>query len=205
MSWIGGPSLDILAKHLDEAIAAGTIPYAPTLGQYITADQAKARYNNLKAWYGVHKHFYIGTGPYYIDKANLTGKTITLKNNGWFTDASDRWAKFASPKLANVQLDGPAQAKIGDKATFNVTVTYKGSPYLNADVKQVKYLLYDATGAVLATGEATAGSGDGNYQVVLGPDVTSKLVAGSCKIEVAVVPIPVAIPAFTSIDFKVGP
>jgi len=204
MSWIGGPSLDILAKHLDEAIAAGTIPYAPTLGQYITADQAKARYNNLKAWYGVHKHFYIGTGPYYIDQVFLTGKTVTLKNNGWFTDASDRWAKFASPKLASVQLDGPAQVKIGDTATFKVSVTYKGSPYLSADVKQVKYLLYDATGAVLATGEATAGTGDGNYQVVLGPDVTSKLVAGSYKIEVAVVPIPVAIPAFTSIDFKVG-
>ncbi|MGC1374612.1 MAG: ABC transporter substrate-binding protein, partial [Anaerolineales bacterium] len=197
MSWIGGPSLDILAKHLDEAIAAGTIPYAPTLGQYITADQAKARYNNLKAWYGVHKHFYIGTGPYYIDQVFLTGKTVTLKNNGWFTDASDRWAKFASPKLASVQLDGPAQVKIGDTATFKVSVTYKGSPYLSADVKQVKYLLYDATGAVLATGEATAGTGDGNYQVVLGPDVTSKLVAGSYKIEVAVVPIPVAIPAFT--------
>jgi peptide/nickel transport system substrate-binding protein len=205
MSWIGGPSLVVLAKHLDEAIAAGTIPYAPTMGQYLTADQAKARYNSLKAWYGVHQHFFIGTGPYYIDKANLIGKTITLKNNGWFTDASDRWAKFASPKLASVQLDGPAQVKIGDKATFTVAVTYKGSPYLNADVKQVKYLLYDATGAVIATGEATAGTGDGNYQIVLGPDVTSKLVAGSYKIEVAVVPIPVAIPAFTSIDFKVGP
>jgi peptide/nickel transport system substrate-binding protein len=205
MSWIGGPSMDILSKHLDEAIAAGTVPYAPTLSQYLTADQAKARYNNLKAWYGVHKHFWLGTGPYYVDKAFLTEKTITLKNNGWFTDASDRWAKFATPKLASVQLDGPSNVKIGDTATFKVTVTSKGSPYLNSDIKQVKYLLYDATGAVIATGDAKAGTGDGNYEIVLGPDVTSKLVAGSDKIEVAVVPIPVAIPAFTSVDFKVGP
>jgi hypothetical protein len=53
-------------------------------------------------------------------------------------------------------------------------------------------------------GEATFVE-DGHYQVVLGPDVTSKLVAGSDKLEVAVVPIPVAIPAFTSLDFVVVP
>lgn len=203
MSWVGGPSLDILAKHLDEAIAAGTVPYAPTLGQYITADQAKARYNSLKAWYGVHGHFWIGTGPYYIDKVFLTEKTVTLKNNGWFTDASDRWAKFSAPKMASVELDGPANVKIGDKATFKVHVTYKGSPYAKADISQVKFLLYDATGAVLKVGEATA-TGDGEYEIVLDTDVTSKLVAGSDRIEVAVVPIPVAIPAFTSMDFVVG-
>jgi peptide/nickel transport system substrate-binding protein len=202
MSWIGGPSLALLDKHLDEAIAAGTVPYAPALGQYLTADQAKARYNSLKAWYNVHGHFFIGTGPYYIDKAFLTEKTITLKNNGWFTDASDRWAAFSTPKLASVQLDGPTSVKVGEAATFDVTVTTKGKPYLNADIKQVKYLLYDATGAVISTGEATA-AGDGKYQVVLSSDVTSKLAAGTNKIEVAVVPNPVAIPAFTSMEFKV--
>jgi peptide/nickel transport system substrate-binding protein len=204
MSWVGGPSLALLAKHLDEAIAAGTVPYAPTLGAYLTADQAKARYNSLKAWYTVHNHFWIGTGPYYIDKVFLTEKTITLKNNGWFSDASDRWAKFASPKMAAAQVTGPTSVKIGDKVTFDINVTYKGSAYANADIKQVKYLLYDPTGAVIASGEATA-AGDGHYQVVLGADVTGKLVAGSDKIEVAVVPIPVAIPAFTTMDFKVGP
>lgn len=204
MSWIGGPSLDILSKHLDEAIAAGTVPYPNVLGQYITADQAKARYNSLKAWYGVHKHFWIGTGPYYVDKAFLTEKTITLKNNGWFTDASDRWSKFSSPKLASITLDGPQSVKIGDKATFKVNVVTQGSAYPKADISQVKYLLYDATGAVLKVGTATAVA-DGEYEIVLDTDVTSKLVAGSNKIEVAVVPIPVAIPAFSSIDFKVEP
>jgi peptide/nickel transport system substrate-binding protein len=202
-SWIGGPSLDILAKHLDEAIAAGTVPYAPTLSQYLTTDQAKARYTSLKAWYTAHKHFWLGTGPYYIDKVFLTEKTITLKNNGWFTDASDRWAKFAAPKMAAATITGPASVKIGDKATFDVKVTYKGSAYAAADIKQVKYLLYDPTGAVIASGDATA-NGDGSYQIVLDAAITSKLVAGSDKIEVAVVPIPVAIPAFTSMDFKVG-
>ena len=52
-SWVGGPSLDILSKHLDEASSQSLIPYEPTLGQYITADEAKARYDNLKTWYTV--------------------------------------------------------------------------------------------------------------------------------------------------------
>jgi hypothetical protein len=96
--------------------------------------------------------------------------------------------------------------KVGDSATFDVNVTLKtnGSPYANADIKQVKYLLYDATGAVVTVGDATA-AGDGHYQVVLGSDVTSKLSAGSAKVEVAVVPIAVAIPTYASLDFVVVP
>ena len=64
--------------------------------------------------------------------------------------------------------------------------------------------MYDTTNTVIATGLATAVE-DGHYQVVLGPDITAKLTAGSYKLEVAVVPIPVAVPAFTSIDFVVVP
>ncbi len=64
MSFIGGPSMDILAKYLDQAIAEKTIPYAATLGEYITANQAVARYTNLKNWYTAHGHFWVGTGPY---------------------------------------------------------------------------------------------------------------------------------------------
>jgi peptide/nickel transport system substrate-binding protein len=204
-SWVGGPSLDILSKHVDEAIAAGTIPYAPTMGQYLTADQAKAGYQALKDWYTAHGHFWVGTGPYYLDKVFTTEKTLTLKNFADFPDLADRWAKFDQPKLATATLDGPAQVKVGDSATFDVSVTLKdGTPYPNADLKQVKYLLYDATGAVVSIGEATA-AGDGHYQVVLGPDITGKLVAGSDKIEVAAVPTAVAIPSYASLDFVVVP
>ncbi len=201
-SWVGGPSLDILAKDLDTADGESLIPYAPTLGQYITADEAKARYDNLKAWYAAHGHFWIGTGPYYIDKALTTEKTLVLKNNPDFVDLADRWNQFTEPKLADAALDGPTSVTIGEDATFDVTVTFKGNPYPQADIKQVKYLLYDATGAVVATGDATAVE-DGHYQVVLSKDVTGKLAAGSDKLEVAVVPIPVAIPAFTSSEFVV--
>jgi hypothetical protein len=204
MSWIGGPSLDILSKYLDKAAGESLIPYAPTLGQYITADQAKARYANLKAWYQAHGTYWVGTGPYILDKVFLTEKTMVLKNNPNYADLADRWSNFGEPKFAEATLDGPAQVKIGDTATFDVTVTFKGAPYPQAEISRVKYLLYDATGAVVDSGTATAVS-DGHYQVVLSTDVTSKLSAGADKIEVAVVPLSVSVPTFTSLDFTTAP
>ncbi len=201
---IGGPSLDILAKHLDEAESQSLVPFAPTLGQYISADQAKTAYDNLKAWYTAHGHFWVGTGPYYLDKAFLTEKTLTLKHYDGYPDPADQFSTFGEPMLADATLDGPAQVKIGDSATFDINVTFKGQPYPNKDIKAVKYLLYDATGAVVGTGEATPKE-DGHFQVVLGPDVTSKLTAGSDKVEIAVLPIPVVVPTFTSLDFVTVP
>jgi peptide/nickel transport system substrate-binding protein len=203
-SFIGGPSLDILSKHLDEAESQSLIPYAPTLGQYITADEAKTRYDNLKAWYTAHGHFWVGTGPYYLDKVFTTEKTLTLKQYADYPDLSDRWNRFGEPMLADATLDGPAQVKVGAPATFDVMVTFKGDPYPQNEIKQVKYLLYDATGAVVDTGLATAVA-DGHYQVVLSTDITSKLTTGSDKIEVAVIPLPVATPTFTSLDFVTVP
>jgi peptide/nickel transport system substrate-binding protein len=203
-SLIGGPSLEILSKHLDEAIASDLIPFAPTLGQYITADDAKERWNNLKTWYTEHGHFLVGSGPYYLDKVFLTEKTLTLKSFSDYPDLSNRWERFGEPMIADAALDGPAQVKIGEDATFDVAVTFKGNPYPQNDIKKVLYLLYDATGAVVESGQATAVA-DGQYQVVLSGATTGKLAAGADKIEVAVLPIPVLNPTFTSLDFVTVP
>jgi hypothetical protein len=53
-------------------------------------------------------------------------------------------------------------------------------------------------------GDATAVS-DGQYQVTLSAEETGKLPTGSARLEVAVAPIPVAIPSFTSLDFVAIP
>jgi peptide/nickel transport system substrate-binding protein len=71
-SFVGGPSLAVLAGYLDQAIANKTVPYAATLGKYISANEAVQRYTNLKNWYTAHGHFYLGTGPYYMDKIFTT-------------------------------------------------------------------------------------------------------------------------------------
>jgi peptide/nickel transport system substrate-binding protein len=203
-SWVGGPSLEILSKYLDQAASESYIPFEPTLGEYITKEEADLRYANLKQWFEDHGHFWVGTGPYYLDQVFTTEKTAVLKNNTEFPDLADRWAMFAEPKLAQIQLDGPAQVKAGEEAVFDAVVSFKDLPYAEADVKEVKYILYDTTGAVVEVGLANLLSA-GQYQVTLAPDTTSKLPNGSARLELAVVPIPVAIPAFTSLDFVAIP
>jgi len=203
-SWVGGPSLEILAKYLDQAAGESYIPYEPTLGQYITKEEADLRYANLKKWYEDHGHYWVGTGPYYLDKVFTTEKSLVLKNNADFVDLADRWAAFGEPKRATTTLDGPGQVKSGEETVFDVSVTFNEQPYLQSDVQRVKYILYDATGAVVSVGDAAA-VGDGQYQVTLTSAETAKLPTGSARLEVAVAPIPVAIPSFTSLDFVAVP
>ncbi len=204
MSFIGGPSLQILNKYLLQADAETYIPYPETLGQYITPEEAAVRYANLKAWYQDHGHFWVGTGPYYLDRAYLNEKTLALKNNGYYPDASDRWSGFGEPKIAEVAINGAAQILIGQEATFDVFVTFEGAPYPQAEIKQVKYLLYNAQGEVVQTGlvEAVA---DGWYTITLPADVTALLSAGSSKLEVVVSPLPVTIPTFAAFEFLAAP
>ena len=199
-SYIGGPSLEILAKYLDTAIAEQTIPYAPTLGEFLTAEEAVARYEALKAWYGEHGHFKIGTGPYFIDQAFLTEKTATVKQFADYPDLADRWAGWSIPKLATVELDGPGQVKIGEEATFDVFITFNDEPYATDEIKMVKFLLYNASNEIVKVAEAVAVE-DGQYSIVLDAATTSALAAGSNKLEVAVVPLTVSQPTFMSIEF----
>jgi len=207
MSFIGGPSLEILVKNLDQAIADNTIPYAPTMSDYITTDDAAARYAGLKAWYAEKGHFWVGTGPYYLDKVDLNGFTAVVKNNPEFPDLADRWSKFGVAPMGEAALDGPAQVKIGEETVFTVALTnkYTGDPYPTADVKEMKFLLYNDKGETVYVGVGVATADEGVFTLTIPADVAATLVAGAGKIEAAAVLIPVAIPAFTSLDYVVIP
>jgi peptide/nickel transport system substrate-binding protein len=200
MSFIDGPSLEILTKYLDQAAAESYIPYAPTLGAYITADEAAARYANYKAWYEAQGHYWVATGPYYLDKVFSVEKTLTLKHNPDFVDLADEWSGFAEPKIAEAEVDGEGRVTIGSEAIFDVFVTFHGEAYPAEELAQVKYLLFDATGALVTVGEAEAVA-DGQYMVTLSAEDTAKLAEGSNKLEVVVVSKLVSIPTFTSFQF----
>lgn len=206
-NFVGGPSLEILSKYLDQAIAEQTIPYAPTLGEYLTADQAVERYQNLKAWFEDKGHFWVGTGPYYLDTVDLTAKTAVVKQNPDFPDLADRWAAFSEPMLAEATLDGPAQVKIGQETTFDLMVTLKsnGDPYPSAEIKEVKFLIYNDQGETLYVSQGQPAEGEGMFTLTIPADVAATLSTGAGKIEAAVVPIPVAIPAFATLEYVVIP
>ncbi len=197
MSYIGGPSLEIFEGYLAADLATPLIPYAPTLGQYVTADEAAARFANLDAWYTARHHFWVGTGPFYLKAVFPVEGSVVLARNENYPDPADKWARFAAPKIAVVDLTGPASVTVGEEAVFDVFVTYNDAPYPQAEIAAVKFLLFDATNTLVAKGDATFVS-DGQYKITL---PTTGLAAGSNKLEVAVTSIVVSIPSFSSFEF----
>lgn len=202
MSYVAGPSLEILKGYLDANVAAPAIPYAATMSQYVTAEEAAARYANLAAWYEARGNFWLGTGPFYLYRVFPVEQTVTLQRNPDYPDMAEKWAGYGEPKLATVEIDGAGQVPAGTEAVFDVFVTAMDAPYPAAEVATVKYLVFDGVGNLVASGDA-APVADGQYQVTLGADVTGALTSGAYKLEVAVAVTPVSVPAFGSLEFIV--
>jgi peptide/nickel transport system substrate-binding protein len=199
-NFIDGPTLAIQKDYLDKSLSEGFIPFAPTMSQFVTADEAKARYENLTKWYTDHGHFWLGTGPFYLDKVFTTAGQAVLKRNADFPDLANKWDRFSEPKIATVDLSGDGQVTVGQEASFDINVTFNNQPYPSDQIDSVKYLVFNSNGELVTSGDATMVS-DGQYQVTLSPDVTSKFDAGSNKIEVAVVSKVISIPSFASFEF----
>jgi hypothetical protein len=200
MSWIGGPSLEILDGYLDQAIAENYIPFEPTLGQFVTAEEAAAKYANLKSFYGEYGHFWNGTGPFILTDVRLVEKTATLTHNDNYIDLAGKWDAFAEPKVADVAVDGAGRVTIGEEATFDVFVTFKDDAYPSDEITGVKYLLFNAASELVEVGQAELVA-EGQYSVTLSAETTAALEAGANKLEVVVSAIPVSIPAIGAIEF----
>lgn len=207
LNYIAGPTLDILNTELagteetpGGALAENFIPYAPTLGQYVTADEAAARYANIQEFFRRRGHFWVGTGPFFLQRAFPVEGTVILERNQAYPDSVEKWAGFSVPPLPEVLVDGSDRVTIGTEAVYDVFVDFQGEPYPAEDIKQVIYLLFDATGNLVSTGEATA-SGDGLYQVTLSAETTGALAAGTNRLQVVVVSKRVALPSTSEIQF----
>jgi len=200
MSFIAGPSLAILKADLDTLVMTPTLPYEATLGQYVTPEEAAARWTNLKEWYGLQGHFWVGSGPFWLDKAFPIEKTLTLRRFEQFPDPASKWAGFGTPMIPVVVIDGPGEVAIGTEAVYDVFVTFEDQPYPAAKIADVKYLVFDANSLLIASGPATAAE-EGHYTVTLGADVTGKLAAGSNKLEVVVTSNAVSIPGMAAYEF----
>ncbi len=200
LNLIGGPSLDILATHLDQAMADSFIPYASVLGDYISAEEALARYESLKAFYEEYGHFWVSNGPYILDEVYLTEQVATVAYNPDYPFASDKWAAFGTPMLADVEVDGEGSVVLGSEVVFDVFVTFEGAAYPDADITRVFGLLYDSTGAIVAELDAVLVE-DGHYTITIPADVSAAMVAGASKLEAVVVPSVVAVPTFVTFEF----
>ena len=164
--FVGGPTLAVLASHLDQAIVARIIPYAPTMGAYLSTDEALARYTSLKAFYTAHAHFWVGSGPYYLDTLNLAGKTLTLKNFAPYPDLADRWSAFSSgqPMLAvNYSSGAPGSLfyVTGSNFPLNATAT------ISINGHTAGTLPTDVYGGFTFSLQSSPTTGEGFYKVTV--------------------------------------
>ncbi|MCC9075201.1 ABC transporter substrate-binding protein [Litorilinea aerophila] len=88
MDYVQGSSLTVLANYLNTSAASTYIPYANTLGAYVTTEEAQDRWNRLSAWYGARGHFWVGTGPFYLD---VVTPTLTLQRFADYPDVAEKW------------------------------------------------------------------------------------------------------------------
>jgi peptide/nickel transport system substrate-binding protein len=204
VSMIAGPTIAILKEQLDAAAAEGYIPYAPTLGEFISADEVALRYENLTEWHRRRGHFWLGTGPFYLERAFPVEGTVILQRYAAYPDMADKWAGFSSPAIAAVEVDGPGRVTIGSEAVYDIFITFQDEAYPTADIVEVKYLLFDATGALADTGSAEVVE-EGLWEVVLSADTTAALAEGSNRLEIVVISNRVALPAVDSIQFVTAP
>ncbi len=202
--YVDGPSLEILKKYLDQAATDKFVPYAPTAGQYITADEAATRYANLSKWYETHHHFWIGTGPYYLDQVNSVEQSLVVKNYPDYVDLANKWDRFGEPMLPVVDASGPSKVTIGQEATFDVLVSFKDAPYPQNDVEGISFLLYDSEGNMVGKGQGEYVA-DGQYAITLPTDLTAQLKDGASQMEVIATSKVVAIPVFATVNFVAAP
>lgn len=200
MNYIGGPSLDLLKAALDTAQAEGSIPFAPTMSQFVTAEEAAARYANLQEWFRIRGHFFVATGPFYLEKAFPVEGTLIMQRNEAFPDLATKWDRFAEAPIPEVMVDGAGSVDIGTEAVYDVFVDFKGEPYAMDDIDMVKYLVFDATGALASKGDAEAVE-DGYWTVTLSADVTGALEAGSNQLAVIVVSKRALVPITETMQF----
>ncbi len=201
---IAGPSLAVLAEELTAAAEEGYIPYAPTLGEYITAEDAAARYANLAEFARRYGHYYVSTGPYFLSGVFPVEGQAVLSNYAAHPDLASRFSGFAAPAFPVTEIDGPARVTIGEEAAFDVFIDVFDGPYPVDDIDAVNYLVFGADGTLVAEGSAEAVE-DGVWQVVLGSDVTGGLAEGSNRLDIVVVSKLVAIPGLSSYEFVTAP
>lgn len=200
LSFVAGPSLAVLKAELDGASLQGSIVYTATLSQYLTPEEIAGRYANLAAWYERQGHFWIGTGPFWLDGVFPTEKTLTLRRFEAYPDAAGRWQRLGTAMIPVVEVSGPARVKAGSAASFDLSITFDGRPYPPQQIAAVRFLLFDVSGALAFQGEAAAG-GDGRYVAALGPEVTGRLPAGSSRLEVLVTSKAVGAPTVAGVEF----
>ncbi len=204
MSMIAGPGIGVLGGKLREAREQNYIPYEPVLGKYIDKNEASERWRNLQDWYDEKGHFWVGTGPFYLQRVYSVEKNVHLRRFEDFPDHAGKWERFKKPVMPEVSVSGPRRVSPGDEVEFVVDVSFEGRPYPAKSIKNVIFLWYDAADNLVRKGEGQKAE-DGKYLIKFSGRDTQGICFGCNRVEVAVVSSLVSIPVFEKLEFLVLP
>jgi len=204
MSYIGGPSLSILNDMLTEALDTGYLPFEQFASQYVTAEEATARYTNLQNWYTEHHNFWVANGPFYLDTVDFTGHVAVISAFRDYTYAADRWSYLASPPIPESSVEVPTSVVPGMEADFTLSLTTQGTAYANDRIDFVKYIIVDSTGATKVSGQATAGT-QGIWSISITGTETAGILPGTYTLVTIALSKDVAIPGIQRTPFIVIP
>lgn len=202
ISYVDGPQLQLLLGNLGTAVFENFLPYAPTLSQYVTTEEIIARYQNLSEFAAEYSHLWIGTGPMILSQVDtLAGITVLINNPDYVYEAGYYLGRgFDTVGIPDVSASGPDTVNIGDAVTFDVAIMLDGEAYPAANIKEVIYLLIDASGQIAYDGPGAI-AGDGAATVTLTADQTATLSSGANRMEIVVVVKTVVLPGSTQISF----
>lgn len=206
LSMVAGPSLSVLARHLEAARERHYVPYKAQLGELIGEKEASERYTALAQWYRQRGHFWVGSGPFYLHSVHAVEQAVVLRRYEDFPDPADKWLRFVQPKIPELNLDGPMMIAVDRNRphTFELDITHQGEPYPREDLAAVNYLLFDGDGVLAQRGQARPGN-NGRWFIKLTPDQLAALGTGANSLEVAVTSRRVALPSFASHAFATIP
>ena len=202
INYVDGPQLQLLLGNLGTCIIENFLPFAPTLSQYVTTAEIIDRYQNLSGFASEYGHVWIGTGPMYLAQVDSLAGIIVLRNNAdYFLETGYYLGRgYDEVGIPDLVASGPETVDIGTEAVFNVAITLGGEAYPEGFIKEVIYLLIDATGQIAYDGAGEV-VGDGAASVTLTADQTATLASGANRLEIVVVVKTVVLPGQTSVSF----
>jgi peptide/nickel transport system substrate-binding protein len=200
ISYVAGEQLTILLGQLETM--NGFTPFAPTLGRYLAPGEADERFDNLGAFAEEHGHLWIGTGPMYLDQVDtLAGITVLRNNPSYFLETGHYVDHgFDNIAIPEVSASGPSAVRVGDEASFEIAITIGDEPCPQEHIREVVYILVDASGQVALEGLGQVIS-DGLAVVMIPEEDSATLAVGGNLLEIAVVVDTVVLPGSASVTF----
>ena len=191
-----GDTLPLLKEYLNK-LAPSYIH--PAVKDFVK--DPSPRWNALKAFSEKYGHYLVMSGPFYIERVDPVAAQVILAAFRDYPYTADKWDHLLKPRVPSISVEVPKEVVPGLPALINVTSTVEGKPYSEVNMQ---YVLEDPSGAVVASGSATA-KAPGLFTIELTKEATSKLVAGIHKLTVIGVGAEAALAAIKTTPLNVIP